>query len=172
MSKMTDDTSAQDIKLIVNGRARDVCAAPKTPLLYVLRDTLALRGTRFGCGEGTCGACTVLVDGAPVTSCDLPLSAVAGRSVETIEGFYAQEPHHPLLVALTDLQAAQCGYCLPGIVMTARSLVERDPPPSAPEIRHALAGHLCRCGTHMRILGAVARAAAQIAAARIAAARP
>ena len=145
-------------RLVVNGEARVVRAEPQTPLLYVLRDTLGLCGTRFGCGEGSCGACTVRVDGVAMTSCDLPLSAVAGKSVETIEGFAAAEPDHPLLAALVAEQAGQCGYCLTGIVMTARGLVGREPPPGRAEIRAALAGHLCRCGTHARILRAVERA--------------
>lgn len=148
-----------ETRLVLNGGAVAVRAEPETPLLYVLRDTLGLCGTRFGCGEGTCGACTVRIDGVAATSCDLPLSAVAGRSVETIEGFVAAEPDHPLLAALIAEQAGQCGYCLTGIVMTARGLIGREPPPDRDEIRAALSAHLCRCGTHVRILRAVERAA-------------
>ena len=149
---------AAKTRLVVNGEAVTVTAEPETPLLYVLRDTLGLCGTRFGCGEGTCGVCTVRVDGEAVTSCDLPLSAVAGKTVETIEGFAAAEPDHPLLAAMVAEQAGQCGYCLTGIVMTARGLVGQTPPPGREEIRAALSGHLCRCGTHARILRAVERA--------------
>ncbi|WP_127904133.1 (2Fe-2S)-binding protein [Solirhodobacter olei] len=152
-----------ETRLRLNGRDVSVTADPQMPLLYALRDVLGLRATRFGCGEGSCGACTVLMDGKPITSCDLPLSAVAGRAIETVEGLHAAQPNHPLLAALVDLQAAQCGYCLPGIIATARSLCARRPAPDGPEIRSALSGHLCRCGTHVRILNAVERAVAACA---------
>ena len=155
---MSETSSATSTEFILNGKAVTLGGEAETPLLYVLRDTLGLCGTRFGCGEGTCGACTVRVDGVAVTSCDLPLSAVAGRAVETIEGFAEAEPDHPLIAALIEEQAGQCGYCLTGIVMTARGLVGRTPPPDRAEIWAALAGHLCRCGAHGRILRAIERA--------------
>lgn len=163
---MTEISTGRETRLTLNGRDLSLSADPDTPLLYILRDELGLHGTRFGCGEGTCGACTVLIDGKPATSCDLPLSAVAFRSVETIEGFHSAQPNHPLFAALVELQAAQCGYCLPGIVMTARTLTERDPPPDHAEIREALSAHLCRCGAHQRILRAVERAVCRTAGAK------
>lgn len=155
------DAGPPETELRLNGRTVAVATDPETPLLYVLRDTLGLRGTRFGCGQGACGSCTVLVDGVPATSCDIPLAAVAGRAVETIEGFHAAQPDHPLLQTLVELQAGQCGYCLSGITMTARELTERRPAPDREEIRAALSAHLCRCGAHQRILRAVERAVAR-----------
>lgn len=143
----------------VNGRRQEVAATPETPLLYVLRNDLKLKGARFGCGLGQCGACTVLVDGKPVQSCDLPLSAAAGKAVTTIEGIAANGKLHPLQQAFIDEQAAQCGYCITGIIMAAKALLDANPSPSDAEIRAALKGNLCRCGTHHRILRAVRRAA-------------
>lgn len=163
---MSETLTGRETRLTLNGRDMSLTSDPDTPLLYILRDELGLCGTRFGCGEGSCGACTVLVDGKPVTSCDLPLSAVASKTVETIEGFHGAQPNHPLFTALVELQAAQCGYCLPGIVMTARTLTERTPPPDRAEIREALSAHLCRCGAHQRILRAVERAVGQTAGAK------
>lgn len=160
---MSGAPTEPETRLCLNGREVSVAADPQMPLLYALRDVLGLRATRFGCGEGSCGACTVLIDGRPATSCDMPLSAVAGRAIETVEGFRTAEPDHPLLAALVDLQAAQCGYCLPGIIATARSLCARCPVPDGAEIRAALSGHLCRCGTHVRILKAVEQAIAACA---------
>ena len=149
------------VVLNVNGKAHAASAEPDTPLLYVLRNELKLKGTRFGCGLGQCGACTVLVDGKPVQSCDIPLSAAAGRSVTTIEGLSANGNLDPLQQAFIDEQAAQCGYCITGIIMAARSLLDANPNPSDAEIRSALKGNLCRCGIHHRILRAVRRAAAR-----------
>ncbi len=143
----------------VNGARHAVAADPETPLLYVLRNDLKLKGARFGCGLGMCGACTVLVDGKPVQSCDFPLSAAAGKSVTTVEGLSAEGRLHPLQQAFIDEQAAQCGYCTTGIIMTAKALLDANPSPSDAQIRAALKGNLCRCGTHQRILGAIKRAA-------------
>ncbi len=145
--------------LNVNGRRHDVGAEPETPLLYVLRNDLKLKGARFGCGHGQCGACTVLVDGKPVQSCDLPLSAAAGKAITTVEGLAANGKPHPLQQAFIDEQAAQCGYCITGIIMAAKALLDTNRNPSDADIRAALKGNLCRCGTHHRILRAVRRAA-------------
>ena len=149
------------ITLNVNGHRHEVGAEPETPLLYVLRNDLKLKGARFGCGLGQCGACTVLVDGKPVQSCDLPLSAAAGKAITTIEGLAETGKPHPLQQAFIDEQAAQCGYCVTGIIMTAKALLDANPHPSDAEIREALKGNLCRCGTHQRILRAIHRAAGQ-----------
>lgn len=150
----------------VNGRRHDVAADPETPLLYVLRNDLHLKGARFGCGQGLCGACTVLVDGKPVQSCDYPLSAAAGKAITTIEGLAADGRRHPLQSAFIAEQAAQCGYCVTGIILAAKSLLDANPRPSDAEIRAALKGNLCRCGTHQRILKAIRRAADAMAGGR------
>ena len=149
--------------LTVNGRTHAVAAEPDTALLYVLRNDLKLKGARFGCGMGQCGACTVLVDGKPVQSCDFPLSAAAGKSVTTIEGLARNGNLHPLQRAFIEEQAAQCGYCVTGIIMTAKALLDTNPRPTDADIRAALKGNLCRCGTHYRILRAIRRAAGEIA---------
>ena len=151
------------IKLNVNGRQHEVAAEPETALLYVLRNDLKLKGARFGCGLGQCGACTVLVDGKPVQSCDLPLSAAAGKSITTIEGLARDGELHPLQAAFIAEQAAQCGYCITGIIMAAKALLDVNPRPADAEIRSALKGNLCRCGTHLRILRAIHRAAREVA---------
>jgi nicotinate dehydrogenase subunit A len=143
------------ITLDVNGRACEVAAEPETPLLYVLRNDLQLKGARYGCGAGFCGACMVIVDGKPVQSCDVPVSAVAGKSVTTIEGIGSDGNPHPLQQAFIREQAAQCGYCITGIIVTAKALLDAKPAPSDAELRDALAGNLCRCGTHTRILRAI-----------------
>jgi nicotinate dehydrogenase subunit A len=150
---------AERFTLRVNGRAGEIEAEPNTPLLYVLRNDLGLKGTRFGCGAGHCGACTVLVDGNAVQSCDTPLWSAAGREITTIEGLGSAEKPHPLQQAFLDEQAAQCGYCVNGIIMSAAALLARTPRPSDAEIAAALDRNLCRCGTHVRILRAVRRAA-------------
>jgi aerobic-type carbon monoxide dehydrogenase small subunit (CoxS/CutS family) len=150
------------ITLNVNGRRHEVGADPETPLLYALRNDLKLKGARFGCGLGQCGACTVLVDGKPVQSCDLPLSAAAGKAITTVEGLAVNGKLHPLQQAFVDEQAAQCGYCVTGIIMVAKALLDANPHPSDAEVRAALKGNLCRCGTHQRILRAVHRAAGQL----------
>jgi nicotinate dehydrogenase subunit A len=151
------------IKLNVNGRQHEVAAEPETALLYVLRNDLKLKGARFGCGLGQCGACTVLVDGKPVQSCDLPLSAAAGKSITTVEGLARDGELHPLQAAFIAEQAAQCGYCITGIIMAAKALLDANPRPADAEIRAALKGNLCRCGTHHRILRAIHRASEELA---------
>ncbi|HEX9269621.1 MAG TPA: (2Fe-2S)-binding protein [Candidatus Limnocylindria bacterium] len=147
------------IELTVNGRASTVDCDPETPLLYVLRNDLELTGTRFGCGTGACGACTVVMDGAAVRSCDVPLSVAAGKRITTVEGLAEGEDLHPLQRAFIDEQAVQCGFCLSGILMSAKALLDATPHPSEADIRRALDGNLCRCGTHVRILRAVRAAA-------------
>ena len=150
---------AETLKLRVNGVEREVRADPATPLLYILRNDLQLKGTRFGCGEGHCGACTVLVDGKPLQSCDTPLWSAAGHEITTVEGLARDGAPHPVQQAFLDEQAAQCGYCINGIMMSAVALLERNPDPGEAEIAAALDRNLCRCGTHVRILRAVGRAA-------------
>jgi len=151
------------ITLTVNGKRHAVSAEPETALLYVLRNDLKLKGARFGCGLGQCGACTVLVDGKPVQSCDFPLSAAVGKAITTIEGLAPDGELHPLQAAFIAEQAAQCGYCVTGIIMAAKALLDANPRPADAEIRTALKGNLCRCGTHHRILRAIHRAAREIA---------
>jgi nicotinate dehydrogenase subunit A len=151
------------IKLTVNGKSQSVSAEPDTALLYVLRNDLKLKGARFGCGLGQCGACTVLVDGKPVQSCDFPLSAAVGKAITTVEGLAPEGELHPLQAAFIAEQAAQCGYCVTGIIMAAKALLDANPRPADAEIRSALKGNLCRCGTHQRILNAIKRAAGEIA---------
>lgn len=152
------------ITLTVNGSEHRVTAEPETPLLYVLRNDLRLKGARFGCGLGQCGACTVLVEGRPVQSCDFPLSAAQGKAVTTVEGLVEDGRLHPLQRAFIAEQAAQCGFCATGIIMAAKALLDANPRPSDGEIRSALKGNLCRCGTHQRILRAIRRAAEELAA--------
>jgi nicotinate dehydrogenase subunit A len=144
--------------ITVNGRQHEVAAAPDTPLLYVLRNELELNGPKFGCGLAQCGACTVHVDGKPLRSCSVPVSSVKGK-VTTIEGLGTPEKPHPLQAAFVAEQAAQCGYCINGMIMTASAFLAQNPKPSDQQVRAALDGNLCRCGTHMRILRAVRRAA-------------
>ncbi|HYH43708.1 MAG TPA: (2Fe-2S)-binding protein [Burkholderiales bacterium] len=139
----------------VNGADREVAADPETPLLYVLRNDLGLKGARYGCGLGLCGACTVIVDGKAVQSCDVPVSAMADKRITTIEGIGTPDAPHPLQRAFIEKQAAQCGYCITGIIMSAKALLDEKPDPSDGEIREALAQNLCRCGTHTRILSAI-----------------
>lgn len=146
--------------LTVNGAARRVDSDdPDQPLLYVLRNALGLTGAKYGCGVGQCGACTVLVDGEPVRACLTPIAAMAGRAVTTIEGLGTPEAPHPVQAAFIAEQAAQCGYCANGMVMTTAALIARKPDVSPEEAKQALAGNLCRCGTHQRILRAAMRAA-------------
>lgn len=149
----------------VNGRNHTVESDVGTPLLYVLRDELQLNGAKFGCGMGQCGACTVMVDGRAVFSCLLPLAAVGGRKVVTVEGLGTEEKPSPVQQAFIDEQAAQCGYCIAGMVMRAQSLLQKTTNPSDDEIRAHMQPNLCRCGTHMRILRAVRRAAAAMTSA-------
>ena len=142
----------------VNGKAARVDAEPDTPLLYILREDLALNAAKFGCGLGQCGACTVLVDGAPVFSCLTPVAAVEGKKVTTVEGLGTIGNPGELQKAFIEEQAAQCGFCIPGMMMRAAGLLKRTPNPSDAQIRDAMQPNLCRCGTHMRILRAVRRA--------------
>lgn len=145
--------------LSVNGEARTVESRdPQQPLLYVLRNALGLKGPKFGCGLGQCGACTVIVDGEAVRSCGLPIADAVGHKVTTIEGLGTPAKLHPVQAAFVEEQAAQCGYCANGMVMTTAALLEKSPKPSLDEVKQALAGNLCRCGTHHRILRAVMRA--------------
>ena len=143
------------VTLNVNGVTSEVSADPETPLLYVLRNDLKLKGTRYGCGLGQCGACTVIVDGKAVQSCDVPAGAVAGKKILTIEGIGTADNLHPLQRAFVREQAAQCGYCVSGIIMSAKALLDANAAPSDAELRTALSGNLCRCGTHTRILRAI-----------------
>ena len=148
------------ITIEVTGRGHAVDADGETPLLYILRNDLKLKGARFGCGLGSCGACTVVIDGKAVQSCDISLAAVAGKSVTTIEGIGSIGMMHALQRAFVDEQAAQCGYCTSGIIMTAYALLARNAHPGEAEIREALDGNICRCGTHARIIRAIKKAAA------------
>jgi nicotinate dehydrogenase subunit A len=150
------------ITLKVNGTSREVDVEPDTPLLYVLRNDLALNGAKFGCGLGQCGACTVLLDGKPAFSCVLPVSLVQNRQVTTIEGLGTPEKPGALQQAFIEENAAQCGYCVAGMVMRAQSLLAANPNPSEADIRKHMQPNLCRCGTHMRIIKAVQRAAKQM----------
>jgi nicotinate dehydrogenase subunit A len=149
----------ESITINVNGAARTVSVDPTTPLLYVLRDDLELRGPKFGCGLAQCGACTVTLNGAPIRSCVYPVSAVGAMHVVTIEGLGTPEKPHKIQAAFIAEQAAQCGYCIPGMMMTAAGLLATTPHPSEEQIVTALEDNLCRCGTHLRILSAVKRAA-------------
>ncbi|SRR6266540_205665 len=147
------------LTLTVNGRRRTTPAAPDTPLLYVLRNDFELNAAKFGCGLAQCGACTVLVGGEAVRSCAFPVSAAVGKPIVTLEGLGSEAKPHPLQQAFIEEQAAQCGYCIAGMIMSAKELLDRSPHPGEAEIRRALAGNLCRCGTHNRIVRAVQRAA-------------
>ena len=146
------------ITLTVNGTSRAIEAMPDTPLLWVLRDTLQLTGTKFGCGTGLCGACTVHLDDEAVRACQVPVSAAAGRRVTTIEGLSPAE-RHPLQLAWIEEQVPQCGYCQPGQIMSAAALLARNPKPGDAEIDEAMSGNLCRCGTYLRIRRAIHHAA-------------
>ena len=147
------------ISLTVNGTAHTVDVPDSTPLLYVLRNDLGLKGTRFGCGTGHCGACHVLIDGHTVAACDTPLWSAAGKAVTTVEGLERGGVPHPLQEAFLDEQAAQCGYCVSGIIMTAAGLLAQNPAPSDAVLRGALDRNLCRCGAHTRMLRAIQQAA-------------
>jgi nicotinate dehydrogenase subunit A len=149
----------QNIELTVDGQAHTIVADPDMPLLYALRDDLGLKNPRFGCGLSQCGACTVLLDGQPVRSCVTPLKSLAGRKVVTLNGIGSDDQPHKVQAAFIEEQVPQCGYCLNGWVMTSVALLEKNPHPSDAEIRTALTGIKCRCGTHTAILRAVKRAA-------------
>src|SRR5262249_12805401 len=151
------------ITLVVNGQTVRLDLDPDTPLLYVLRDNLALNGPKFGCGLAQCGACTVLMNGQATRSCSVPLARAANNRITTLEGLGSSAKPHPIQKAFIEEQAAQCGYCINGMIMTGKALLERTPNPSDREIRKALAKNLCRCGTHLRIVAAVKRAAVLMA---------
>ena len=146
------------LKLLVNGETHAVRVEPGTPLLYVLRNDLKLNGAKFGCGQSQCGACSVLIDGIERRSCVYPVSAVGKGSITTIEGLGTPQQPSTLQRAFIHEQAGQCGYCSNGMIMAAQALLTRNPTPSEPEVKQALEGHLCRCGTHNRIVRAVLRA--------------
>ena len=147
------------MNLTVNGSTRAIDAKPDTPLLYVLRNDLGLVGSRFGCGSGQCGACYVLLDGRPMASCDLPVSFAEGKQITTVEGLGARGELHAVQKALIAEQAAQCGYCMSGIAVSAAAWLAANKRPSESEVRAALDKHLCRCGSHNRVVKAVMRAA-------------
>jgi nicotinate dehydrogenase subunit A len=155
---------AQTITLRINGQARSLTVEVDTPLLYVLRNDIGLSGPKFGCGLAQCGACTVHVDGQALRSCSVPVSAVAGRDIVTLEGIGTPEKPHPLQKAFLDEQAAQCGYCTNGMIMQAKMLLDHNAKASDGEIRQAMANNLCRCGTHTRIVKAIKRAAKEMGA--------
>lgn len=157
------------VAINVNNQTHQVDADPETPLLYVLRGELGLNGAKFGCGLGQCGACTVLVEGEPVFSCVMPVSAVGNRKVKTIEGLGTVSDPGPLQRAFIELNAAQCGYCIAGMIIRAEALLAKNPRPSEAELRAHMQPNLCRCGTHVRILAAIRRAAGEIQAAAVAA---
>ncbi|HEK0906195.1 (2Fe-2S)-binding protein [Pseudomonas machongensis] len=147
------------ISLRINGQPVDVSADADTPLLLILRNDLCLNGPKYGCGLGECGACTVIIDGVAARSCVIPLAGAEGREVTTLEGLGSKAAPHPVQQAFIDEQAAQCGYCMNGMIMTAKALLDRIPNPTDEQIRNELSGNLCRCGTHVEILRAVRRAA-------------
>ncbi|MBI2540478.1 MAG: (2Fe-2S)-binding protein [Deltaproteobacteria bacterium] len=149
------------ISLKVNGKQRVVDADPQSMLLYALRNDIKLNGAKFGCGLAQCGACTVIMDGAAIRSCSTPLAAARNRQITTLEGLGTAARPHPLQKAFIEEQAGQCGYCLNGMLMSAKALLDKNPRPSDGDIKKALAGNLCRCGSHLRIVRAVKRAAGQ-----------
>jgi nicotinate dehydrogenase subunit A len=153
----------ESVHLTVNGAAVELEANPNAPLLYALRNDLRLKGTRFGCGSGQCGACFVLIDGHPAPSCDTPLWSASGKAITTVEGLAEGSALHPLQEAFLEEQAAQCGYCASGILISAAALLKNNPRPTDKEIRSALDRNLCRCGSHNRMVRAVLRAAAALA---------
>jgi nicotinate dehydrogenase subunit A len=154
---------AAPLALKVNGATHVVCASADTPLLYLLRNDLALNGPKFGCGLGECGACTVLLDGMPTRACVTTAKVALGHEITTLEGLGTRTALHPVQQAFIDEQAAQCGYCLSGMIMTTKALLERDPHPSVETICRELSRNLCRCGTHVEIVRAVQRAAELLA---------
>ena len=150
------------ICLTVNGRIHDVNAAPDTVLLYVLRNDLALNGPKYGCGLGECGTCTVLIDGVAARSCVIPIQGCVGRDIVTLEGLGSRDHPDPVQEAFIAEQAAQCGYCLNGMIMTTKALLKRNPHPSEAEVLDALRYNLCRCGAHLEIARAAMRAAGHL----------
>jgi nicotinate dehydrogenase subunit A len=163
---MADETAPPARTITVNGQRHEVRTEDDTALLYVLRNHLGLKGSRFGCGQGLCGACFVLVDGQPAYSCDTPVWAVERKEVTTVEGLGTPERPHPVAQAMIDGQAAQCGYCMSGLVVAAAALLAQNDDPSEDEVRAALDGNLCRCGAHNRVVRAVLAAGAQMRAQR------
>ena len=149
----------KSVILEINGKHYPVEYPPDTPLLTVLRDELGLTGAKYGCGEGQCGACTVLIEGAPRRACQIPVSAVAGKPITTIEGLEKDGQLHPVQQAFLDASAFQCAYCTPGMIMTSVGLLRRNPNPSTSDIMQSLQGNVCRCGAHPRIVAAVLEAA-------------
>ena len=147
----------------VNGKSQAVDAEPDMPLLYALRNDLQLNGPKFGCGLAQCGACTVIMDGVAIRSCVTPVAAAQNKAVTTLEGLGNTKRLHKIQQAFVDEQAVQCGYCINGMIMTAKALLDKNPKPNDAQIKEALAGNLCRCGTHIRILRAVKRASGQLA---------
>jgi nicotinate dehydrogenase subunit A len=147
------------ISLTVNGKSRVVDVDPSTPLLYVLRDDLGLNGPKFGCGLSQCGACTVILDGNTARSCSIPVTAAKNRNVTTLEGLGSVANPHRLQKAFIEEQAAQCGYCMNGILMTAKVLLDKNPSPTEAQIKSAVQNNLCRCGSHLRVIRAIQRAA-------------
>jgi aerobic-type carbon monoxide dehydrogenase small subunit (CoxS/CutS family) len=147
------------MELLVNGHRRSLSGDPERPLLYVLREELNLTGAKYGCGEGQCGACTVLLDGAPVRSCITPARLAQGKQITTIEGLERDGHLHPLQTAFIEADAMQCGYCTPGMILSAAGLLHKTPHPTEVEIKHAMQGNICRCGTYQRIVQAVRMAA-------------
>ena len=151
------------ISLRGNGKAQTVDVEPSMPLLYALRNDLKLNGPKFGCGLSQCGACTVIMDGNAIRSCVTPVSAAQNKPVTTLEGLGTVKKMHKIQQAFVDEQAAQCGYCINGMIMSSKALLDKNPKPTDAQIKQALAGNLCRCGTHIRILRAVKRASGQLA---------
>ena len=156
-------TPATALSITVNGQSHAVEATPDTPLLYVLRNELGLHAAKFGCGLAQCGACTVHQDGQPIRACVVPVESVVGSEITTLEGLGTAEQLHPIQQAFIAEQAAQCGYCIPGMMMTGAALLQSTPEPTDAEITEAFAGNLCRCGTHTRIVRAIQRAAGNVA---------
>ena len=150
------------ISLKVNGKSLVIDAEPDMPLLYALRNDLRLNGPKFGCGLAQCGACTVIMDGNAIRSCVTPMSVVQNKPVTTLKGLGSTKKMHKIQQAFVDEQAAQCGYCINGMIMSSKALLDKNPKPTDGQIREALAGNLCRCGTHIRILRAVKRASGQL----------
>ena len=149
------------ISLRVNGRPQVIDVEPEMPLLYALRNDLQLNGPKFGCGLAQCGACTVIMDGKAIRSCVTPMSAAQNKAVTTLEGLGSTKKMHKIQQAFVDEQAVQCGYCINGMIMTTKALLDKNPKPTDSQIKEALAGNLCRCGTHLRIMRAVKRASGQ-----------
>ena len=152
------------LTLKVNGQSHSVDLDPATPLLYVLEDDLELRGPKFGCGLGQCGSCTVIVKGEAIRSCITPVAAVAGSEITTLEGLGTIEKPHPIQKAFIDEQAMQCGFCINGVIMTAKAFLDRNPKATDAQVRHAMSGVLCRCHAHVRMIRAIKRYAQEVKA--------